>query len=205
MMSRITTSITFAALSFAACGGGGGGEGGVEPLDCAFVESDNCWKQLVDEIALCAPDPELTGTFSADRSECVYDDGVRVEFDDPVPTSIPDSYSWQLTVIGADGVPCVRWDDAPPSATQVDLQVSSGDDTLSMEGSTAGLTLTCPDGSRFFTDDPLSIITGCSPGRSYGIPVTTIRTAPGFVGLAIALGEEPGGRDIEVDLFSCSD
>jgi len=202
MARYLTTPLLAIAASLGACGHGGG-TSDPQALDCDFVQSDNCWKQLVDQIALCAPDPEATGVFTADRTACEYADGTRVEFDTALPTSIPSDYKWRFTVLDAEGSPCVRWDDQGETAMSADLEVTAGGDTVAMWGTPSGLTLECPDGSAYYTDAPLSVITGCGAPRDYGLPVTTIRTAPGYVGLAIALGEEPSGADIEVPLFAC--
>jgi len=202
MARNFSTPIAAFAVLLGACGSGSG-TSDVGELDCAFVQSDNCWLQLVDQVALCAPSDEAIGVFNADRTVCEYPDGMRVEFDAAVPAAIPEQIDWRFTVLNPDGTACVRWDDQPPSSMSVDLEVTAGDQTLAMEGTLSGLTLTCPDGSLYFTSEPLSVITGCGAPRDYGLPVTTIRTAPGFVGLAIALGEEPSGADIEVTLFRC--
>jgi hypothetical protein len=85
---RIPTTV-WLAVSGLAAGCGDGGAGPTQTLDCAWASSaDNCWLTLVDQIAACAPPAEATGTFDAERTACTYTGGWRVEFDDPVFSSL---------------------------------------------------------------------------------------------------------------------
>ncbi|MBT8492106.1 MAG: hypothetical protein KJO07_03515 [Deltaproteobacteria bacterium] len=186
-----------ALLALSACGDDGGTLGA---LDCDWVASDNCWKSHSDEILACAPDPELTGTFSADGTECLYSDGVRVEFDEPVVSGSTEAPTG-LTVYRDDAL-CVRYQNGSGSGTaELELTTSSG--SLVTSGTTSSFTLTCPDSSSYYTTDPLSLLQ-CEEGQ-FGLPgVVTTNSSTNFLGLELALGEEPGGADIDIVLFACS-
>ena len=124
----------------------------------------------------------------------------RVEFDTPVPPGSTEAPAG-ITVLRDQQV-CVRYDDAAVASGEADLEITSASGTTTASGTLSGLTVTCPDGSSYFTESPLSVATGC--GSLGGFPgVTTTRTTTNRLGFALALGEEPGGRDIEVVLFDC--
>jgi len=50
----------------------------VPPIDCDWLDSDNCWKQLMETGRDCVPEGKQ-GTFDAAGTLCTYDDGSTVE------------------------------------------------------------------------------------------------------------------------------
>jgi hypothetical protein len=200
---RIPTTLWFALSGLtAACGGGGGS---ARTLDCTWASSDdNCWLDLVDQIAACAPPAAETGTFDAERTTCTYAGGWRIEFDAPVPAS-PEAEHWRFSIYQGDQL-CARYEDSATGSGSIDLAVSTAGDEVQAAGALgSGYTLTCPDGTDYVAADPNAVLT-CGDPRGYKIPgVLTVRSAPGYAGVAIPLGEEAGGADIEVVLFDCRD
>jgi len=198
----MTNRLVVAGIAVAA--GCGGGNTGAHALDCAWATSDqNCWLALVDDIAVCAVPADAVGAFDPTRTRCTYAEGWVVDFDEPVPAAADGAYPWRFTV-SHDGVACVRYANTSTEVGTVDLDVESGGQLVHAEGSLAEprYTLTCPDGSDYTTTDPYSVLT-CGGPRQYTLPVLTFSTGGSDVTLAIPLGEEPGGADIDVPLFSC--
>lgn len=83
-------------------GDGGDGEGGLaevvptpngpdQPMTCAWLESDNCWKQASAAARACAPSSE--GRFDAERANCAFPDGARLELAGPISTPADGSNS----------------------------------------------------------------------------------------------------------------
>jgi len=141
-----------------ACGGGSTGSGDdddddddddaattdtvtAEPLDCAWFEGDNCWRDSQDEVtAKCQP-PDEQGLLDPSHTSCTFSDGTRITFGEPLNLDGDGPEDWDLSIIGPSGTTC---------------RIVSDDEGLmvSVDGSTTrqtvdGMTfdIECPDGS----------------------------------------------------------
>jgi hypothetical protein len=160
---RITLMVGLAVWAGLAAGCGGGESA---PIDCAWLAGDNCWKTTASMAASCLPPQTEQGVLSADNRTCGYASGVTVAFNSPLQLPLPDDPVWNFTVTGADDQACLQFQ-----------KVSSGAFTLVVGGQTfeeglssAGLTATCPDGSRYVLPlDKVDDIFDC-PGTFGGLP-----------------------------------
>ncbi len=55
-----------------------------ETITCQWFVDDNCWKDTVVAAHSCTDD-DLSGTFTGDRTQCTYADGVEINFNNPPP------------------------------------------------------------------------------------------------------------------------
>lgn len=127
--------------------------GGVSPLTCETLASTgNCWRTAVAEAYACMPeDSPDDGTFNGDRTSCTYAEGQTLAFKTAVPLDPDFDYVWDVTVTNA-GTQCARFlsNDATTSIT-----TASGTTSFTTNGSS--VTLTCADGSRFSSGNPLGL------------------------------------------------
>ncbi len=194
--------LTSTCLLVAACGGlratsaDEGGDGTqMDALDCAWVESQNCWRDAVDATRSCVPDEDLTATLSADRLSCTYDDGSEVTFDRPVAADpIDTDWSFELRT---NGQSCVSYTDTSVGADAA-LEVVTSAGLIHMEGSYDDLTVTCPDGSAFHTDDYVGLYQSCAASEG-GLPLLTTQSSPDRFG--VQFGDEVDGT---VTVFWCA-
>jgi len=180
---------------WAALAAGCGGESA--PLDCAWLAGDNCWKTTASMAASCLPPQTEQGVLSADNRRCDYASGVSVAFKSPLQLPLPDDPLWNFTVTGADGQTCMQFE-----------KVSSGGFTLDVGGQTyeeglssAGLTATCPDGSRYVL--PLAKvkeILDC-PGSFGGLPGQSWSSSTTGVSFSLIGTSSTSSQSLSV--FSC--
>lgn len=122
-----------------------------QPMTCEWIESNNCWKQMVGRIRSCVPQDEAA-QFSEDRTMCLYDSGEMIEWDgsvnepDPGETHVP---IIQHRFIDADGEPCftAKWQGVAHVAYDV-----GGDVGVLRADSLTSFTLICPDGTTYTSD-----------------------------------------------------
>lgn len=197
-----------ASATSGASTGSGNLEG--ETIDCSWFElPDNCWATTVAKASACAPpgvitdDPNIpnnVGVFAADRLSCLYDDGTKVEFADPVPD--PDSpemlpfadYVWTFSVKDSAGTSCVSMDETDKNFT---VHLAEGDFSTSLVGSSSDFQeqIICPDGSKYLI--PYKTLTTCWDGFDNG-PTAGFFNAGNFVTYELY-----GGGFEEVQLFLC--
>ncbi|MBZ0238131.1 MAG: hypothetical protein K8M05_37825 [Deltaproteobacteria bacterium] len=82
------------AAALAACGGG-------EDLTCdVLTDPGNCWATAAAAAKACLPAGPAAqeGLLSADRASCLFADGTRVVFDEPLPMSNDDLERFAFTV-----------------------------------------------------------------------------------------------------------
>jgi hypothetical protein len=158
------------ALAALGCSGGDDDDGAAlagEPLDCAWLESNNCWKTLVASAASCVPPGGERGALSADGKACAYASGYDIVFNTPITLPSEDAPPFDFMQTKG-GVPCVTFDDQPDSTIYLDVQgmvfkeVSIG----------FGLQVTCPDGSQFAAQNAFDLfecenLLGTAPGSTY--------------------------------------
>jgi len=158
-MRHLLLGVALGALALG-CGGGDdddNGKGGLAgaPLDCAWLDSNNCWKTTVAAAASCVPDRSTTGTLSADGKTCTYASGTTVDFATPVvlPLDFENEPAWNFTVT-TGGQQCVTYDSDPNS----DLTLSVQGMTVSEKSSGFSLQITCPDGSQYAAGNALDLL-----------------------------------------------
>jgi hypothetical protein len=125
-----------------------------EPLDCAWLMSDNCWKTTVAAAASCVPDASTQGVLSADGTSCVYTSGTSVAFNQPVvlPLDTQNTTPWNF-VESSGGQACVTYDshaDSTQTLTVLGL-------TYSEKTAGVGLQITCPDGTQYATTNAFDL------------------------------------------------
>jgi hypothetical protein len=161
-----------------------------DPLDCAWLASNNCWKTTVAAAAGCVPPESEAGVLSADGSACVYTSGASVAFHDPVvlPVDLDAETNWNFTQSRA-GAPCVTFNGVEGEAQVLTVQgLTYREETVGF-----GLQVTCPDGSQFATGNAFALLE-CSnffedaPGYAWGstdasVSFSLIHGAAGDVGV----------------------
>ena len=140
----------FAAIliSLSACGSGE--KSG--PVDCAWLQGQNCWKSVVAAVVACRPPAGAQGAFSADRKSCAYASGPIASFPAPVANPPEPPYNFSIGT-------CVTV--ANPDSTTV--QVSSSAGVARIRYLAQSREVTCPDGSVHTADlGPQSPLIGCN-------------------------------------------
>jgi hypothetical protein len=170
-------------------------------LDCAWVQSQNCWKQVLDEVARCIPQPDengfvTTGVLDATGASCSYDNGTVVYFDDPLMP--PELENLRLHV-ERGGSECFRLE---RSYGHLSLSLPSG--ALIVDGQlapdqTVGMTITCPDGSTLASDDYLGMLRACEPDPSDWPGLVVEQMGPAHIGLDLS-----GGNGGQIEVFACT-
>lgn len=172
------------------CGGGGGTAG--QALDCAWLESNNCWKALLASAQICVPPTAESGTLSADRSSCTYASGPVLTFLPATVYPLPDNWLWEFT-ISRQGQTCLHHNEIADN-NDFDLEVN-GQTFKQRAVGAAGMSLTCPDGSVYFTANVLPLFSCPNPA---GFPITGHSVSS--TGASFSFGD--GVNSVEA--FSCS-
>ena len=140
------------------CGGGDDGKGSGSlagaPLDCAWLDGNNCWKTTVAAATSCVPDTSTRGTLSADGKTCTYASGTTIDFATPVvlpldPENQPD---WNFTVT-TGGQQCMSYESTESSGLTLTVEGMS----VSEKDQGFGLQITCPDGSQYAASNGLDL------------------------------------------------
>lgn len=172
------------------------------PLDCAWIQSNNCYKTALAAAEGCLPPTQELGLFDATGTSCAYDGGDTIEFSTPATYPLPQMLVLDFTVLLPDGGLCLSFQE-PSNGQGFTLRTPAG---VVTETTGLSLTVVCPDGTTFSTGDAFGVL-GCDggltglPGDEYGYsPVTGDAGAPlgslnySFTGVA-------GGQLLPV--FSC--
>jgi hypothetical protein len=127
-------------------------KGADQPMTCEWLDSNNCWKQLVSDVASCAP--KDVGTFNSDRTGCDYDGEATMEFAGPL--SKPSAGATTLEIVdhrytGADGSACFTGKILGVGRV---AYASRKGTVVSENKSTLNYRIICPDGSSFANDVP---------------------------------------------------
>jgi hypothetical protein len=202
------THLSLALLGLLAVGCGSSGDETDPPsntstsaLDCSWIQSANCWRAALAELSQCVPQTDpggsvTTGTLDASRQTCSYDASLSVTFDQPLLPFAPDPLGASVT---KDGSECFRLDRRESEGTlHLETSLGSVDVEATASSSGYGAALTCPDGSRYSTDDFIGTMQSCEPDPSDWPATTVEQNAPSLVG--IDLGGGPG----QVIVFACS-
>jgi len=186
--------VALAALLLAACPGNGEDtedtEEELDPLECEWFSSDNCWKGVVTAALSCAPGDLEDGTFDAGRTTCTFTDGTSISFAAAVPSDSLSEYEWEFTV-EAGGSTCLSYAE---DDTGSEVVTSEGTFTEDLDG--FGMTITCPDGEQRHASNALDLFE-CD-----------FATLPGYA-TSLSMGSVSfsllGGPDGSAVLFRCGD
>ena len=123
--------------------------GPAQPMTCAFLSGDNCWKRVVAKIEACAGDVKTSGRFSEDRRVCAAPSGGKLELGGPVSTPAPGTTSvvgtdWRISSAG--GETCAIGKILGVGRSLIDAQ---GEVVTFESVSLLEYRVTCPDGSTF--------------------------------------------------------
>lgn len=170
-------------------------------LDCAWVQSQNCWKQVLDEVAQCIPQPDdngtvPTGVLDAAGTSCSYENGTVVHFDPPL---MPPELADVALRVERGGSECLR---LQRSYGHLSVSVPSGELTVDGElgpDQTVGMTITCPDASTLASDDYLTMLRACEPDPSDWPGLVVEQMGPAHIGLDLS-----GGNGGQIKVFSCT-
>lgn len=170
-------SLLLASLALtAACSSSDGGS--AVPLDCAWLQGENCWKTTVSAAKSCLPPQSEKGVLSADNATCTYASGAVVTFDAPLVLPLGNSPEFNFT-LSVGGTPCLRHHETPGGGG-FDLTVDGKTVTESvLPGATPGLEIRCPDGTTYANSQALDLLScdgsfGGLPGNSWSSTPTSV-------------------------------
>jgi len=174
---------------------GGGVEVGM--LDCAWLEgSANCWQSTFAPATSCLPPTTESGVLSADNKTCTYASGVVVTFATPVVLPIPNLATWDFTMTGAGGQPCLQF-----KTDQAGLSLTVGGQTFKEQFLIGnGLAFTCPDGSIIQTSDAYPLLT--CPGGQFELPSASWSSTDTSLSFGVQGTSTPSTQSTQ--LFSCA-
>jgi hypothetical protein len=191
--------VGLAAIGAAGLAVGCGGSAGKPslPLDCAYLEGDNCWKTVASAAMSCLPGSSEIGTLSADAATCTYASGDVVTFTPPLVLPRPvASFASNFTVTTASGAACLSF-----------REDTNGDRmTLTVQGQTvnvmalggAGLALSCPDGASYSNAAGL---TSCPDASLFPLlPAATGSSSSSIVDFSLSGTSAPYGSEL---IFHC--
>lgn len=182
-------------IALAACGGDGGGSGDEAPaLDCSvMLGNGSCWVEILESMDGCLPGQDIAGLLSADRTSCTYDAGAEITFSGPLPVDPfgGEDFDWSFRMTVA-GRACVDWKEGLENGWVVQ-QITTRAGLARFESRSEEASLTCPDGTRYVSRDPSTLL-GCAPSR----PLTG---SPDAITLSLGIS---GLRASEVKVFTCS-
>jgi hypothetical protein len=122
------------------------------PMTCEWLESQNCWKEMIAEAAECAP--KDIGTLDANRSGCEFDGQASLEFAGPLSTPAEGSTIFEFTdhrLFDKNGSPCftakILGIGRGAHVTRSYTVVSEGKSLLTYR-------IICPDGTSYANDVP---------------------------------------------------
>jgi len=167
-----------------------------KPLDCAWLEGDNCWKQMMRRANECAFPKEADGVLSEDGKTCSLEDGPTVHFEDPIvlPYDFDTAEPWNFT-IQRDGKDCLTFEENEGSGA-TSIRFTVGDATFQEDVAGLGVTITCPDGESYRTGNGMALLE-CE-GDFGGLPGTSSGGGTRSIGFSFL-----GGEDGIQDMFSC--
>ena len=170
----------------------GGVEAGV--LDCAWLEgSANCWQSTFAPATSCLPPTSESGTLSADNRTCTYASGVVVTFATAVVLPVPNLATWEFTMTGAGGQPCLQF-----RSDQAGLSLTVGGQTFrEMFLAGNGLAFTCPDGLVVQTADAYPLLS-CPAAGPFELPSAWWNSTDTSVDFGVQ-----GTSTLSTLLFSC--
>lgn len=126
----------------------------IEPMTCEWLESNNCWKQLVAEANACADLVEAGGVFDDRRQVCSYVNGATWELGGSISEPGADTVlfpatDWRIVDDGGDA--CMTGKILGVGRTIIDVE---GEVALFESPTLTTYHLTCPDGVTYGNDQP---------------------------------------------------
>jgi len=166
-------------------------------LDCTWLEgSANCWKSTFAPATSCLPPTTESGTLSADNKTCTYASGVVVTFATPVVLPIPNLATWDFTITGAGGQPCLQF-----KTDQTGLSLTVGGQTFKEQFLIGnGLAFTCPDGFLVQAPDAYPLLT--CPGGQFELPSASWSSTDTSLSFGVQGTTTPSTESTQ--LFSCT-
>lgn len=167
-------------------------------LDCAWLDSDNCWKTTASAATGCLPPSGERGVLNADNSKCSYASGAVVTFASPLVLPVPDRPTWDFTISNGEQT-CLQYQE-----TGAGFKLTVGGQTVK-EGSSGplGLQIECPGGATYSDSNAFELFScgadggslfGGLPGNTYFDSTTSLSF--GLLGTSAMSGE--------LELFNCS-
>jgi len=168
---------------------------GGEPdtLTCDWLMGpSNCWTSTALMAMTCLPPATATGLLNANNSTCSYATSEVVTFTPPIALPPGTNMSWDFTINGANGRPCLHYQD---TATGLTLVVGNQTVSETMYG-TLGVRITCPDGTSVQTANATNLL-GC-PGGLVVLPGLQWSSSDTFVTTTLL-----GTGNTTLQLFDC--
>jgi len=125
------------------------------PMSQEWLDSDNCWKQMVAEAQTCAAETRASvGTFDSDRETCSFKGGAEVELAGPISTpgsgtTLFEATDWKIT--DGKGSVCATHKILGLGKSIVDVR---GKVALFESLSITKFRVTCPDGKTYGNEVP---------------------------------------------------
>jgi hypothetical protein len=165
-----------------------------QPLDCAWLHGDNCWKTTVRAAKSCVPPASETGTLTADGSSCSYASGTTVAFQTKLELPQPEFGQDDWDFVESQGTTaCVEYHDHLDS----DRALTVLGQAYREKSEGRALQVTCPDGSQYVAPDVTALLDcGDIDGNWQGYG-----TNPTDTSLSFSL---PSGVGTDVQLFDCA-
>jgi len=150
-----------------------------QPLDCAWLAGDNCWKDMIQAAMACVPPSSESGTLTADGSSCSYASGTSVTFNTKIVLPFPDSGQddWDFS-LASGGTECLSYHDDASDNERLTVQGM----TYSEKTVGVGLQVTCPDGTQYAAQNAFDLL-NCTdffseaPGYAYSDSDTSVNFA----------------------------
>jgi hypothetical protein len=161
-------------------------------LSCAWLESDNCWKQTVAGAKTCLPPATETGMMGADRGMCTFASGATVTFAPAVALPLPRDPAWNFTIANAGGE-CLHFE-----TSQAAMKLTVHGQTVTQTGfDPTGVKITCPDGKSYVSFNATDLSSCNGGGPSSGLPRNFSNDAGGLLSFTLL------GAQSDVQLFAC--
>lgn len=189
-----------ALLCVAAALGCSGGSSGGNSLSCAYLAGDNCWKTTAAQATSCLPASSEVGTLSADGKTCTYASGAVVTFASALALPIPvdGTASWNFTVTGADGQPCLAYKDDPNVGITLTVQ---GQTVKETEPGGLSVAMACPDGTTYSNSNAFTLFSCPDAGLFGGLPGDAWSSSDTSVSLGLMATSS--GSDGSLPVFDC--
>jgi hypothetical protein len=165
------------------------------PMTCEWLESNNCWKQMVAEVQACAP--KDVGVLNADRTVADFDGAAQMDFAGPLSTPGKDTETVVVTdhrFTSADSTACFTGKILDSGRV---AYASKGKTIVSESKTLSTYRIICSDGSSYASD-----VTGtCADfGARYiagAVPSYVLKCVGGSDCTSVA-GGGPSGKSILV-------
>jgi len=195
-MRHLCGAVLFCVVGGLACSSGSGGKS----LDCAYLAGDNCWKTTAALATSCLPPSSEIGTLSADGKTCTYASGAVVTFASPLalPLPVDGTQSWNFTVTGADGQPCLAYRDDQKAGLTLTTQ---GQTVKETEPGGLSIAMVCPDGTTYSNSNAFTLFSCPDAGLFGGLPGDAWSSTDTRVNLGLLATST--GSDESLPVFDC--